>query len=236
MLSPVSLFFVMILSSLMSLAVLGSLRFAAVPGVRRWMAANLLLIVAVVLLIMQGLHVSKLLTFVVANVLYVYSVVLIYEGCRQFLGLRAVTLPPYIGCLCVLLGIWYWLVVSPDFDARVAVMSAVHAILYASIGWVAWSHRPARQVSYSYGFVLVASWIGAAAHAVRGAVYGMGWVPQQTALFGYPGKSGPCRGGRYAQCRPRRAQDRARHGQPGGSPLDACLSPFKTKISALSPA
>ena len=183
MLNPINIVLVTMLSSIMSVAILGSLRFAAIPGTRRWMVASLLWIVSMALISLQGVPaVPKALSIVMSNVVLAWSMTLIYQGCRQFLGLRVVTMPPYIGCAGILLGSCYWLYVSPDFSARVVLVSVFHAVLYVSIGWVAWRHRPFRRGVYSYGFFLGATLFGALGHAVRGTVYLMGWAPQAELL------------------------------------------------------
>ena len=53
MLDPVNILIVTVLSGIMSMAVLGSLRPAAIPGVGYWISGNTLAIVGLILLIMD---------------------------------------------------------------------------------------------------------------------------------------------------------------------------------------
>ncbi len=182
MLNPVSILLVTVLSSLMSVAMLGSLQFAAIPGVRRWIVAGLLWVVSMALVALQSLPYPKFVSVVLTNALLAYSITLIYEGCRQFQGLRPVVFLPYAGCAGVFLGSCYWLYVSPSFSARVVLVSVFHAALYASIGWTIWRHRPRRRARYSYVFFLVMALLSVLGHALRGLVYLLGWT-QQTDLL-----------------------------------------------------
>ncbi|WP_232071667.1 hypothetical protein [Paraburkholderia pallida] len=68
MLDPVNILLVTVLSSIMSLAILGSLRPARIPGVSRWMGAYLMASVALVLAGMQRMG-MPLLTIFVSNTL-----------------------------------------------------------------------------------------------------------------------------------------------------------------------
>ncbi|WP_231378463.1 hypothetical protein [Bordetella sp. FB-8] len=126
MLNPVSILLVAILSSVMSVAMLGSLQFAAIPGVRRWIVAGLLWMVSMALVALQSLPYPKFVSLVLSNTLMAYSITLIYEGCRQFQGLRPAIVLPYIGCAGIFLGSCYWLYVSPSFNARVVLVIAGH--------------------------------------------------------------------------------------------------------------
>ncbi|HEY4805482.1 MAG TPA: GGDEF domain-containing protein, partial [Paraburkholderia sp.] len=55
-------------------------------------------------------------------------------------------------------------------------------MLYASMGWLALRCRPPERPVYSYRFVTLAAWLGAFAHALRGAMYGGGFVKQYGLL------------------------------------------------------
>ncbi|RFU44915.1 GGDEF domain-containing protein [Paraburkholderia sp. DHOC27] len=181
MFSPVSILVVTVLSGLMATAVLGSLLPAAIPGLGCWIAANTLAVVSLLLFATQG-HVSPLVSIVGANELLAVSVMLVLEGCNRFLGRARRPLEAYAGAAVVLVSIVYWTFYEPDFDARVTVVSAFHAYLYASIAWAVLRGRPAGRPSYSYNFVSVAALLFSLGHAARGLVYGLG-NPQQTDLL-----------------------------------------------------
>jgi diguanylate cyclase (GGDEF)-like protein len=169
------------LSSIMSVAILGSLMPAGIPGLRRWISANALAIVGLVLFALQR-TVSPVLTIFAANGIFAVSVVLVLEGCRQFFGLRPALRTVHAGCAVVIGGIAYWTWIKADINARIVLVSAFHAWIYAAIGWTAWRHRPPGRPRYSYRFAAGASWLGALGHASRGIVYATGW-DQQAALL-----------------------------------------------------
>lgn len=181
MLDPVNILLVTVLSSIMSLAILGSLRPAGIPGVGRWIGAYLMASVAILLAGMQRLG-WPILTVFVSNTLLALAVVCILEGCREFFGLKPRVPLAYAGTVALATGIVWWYWVTPSLGARVAVVSAFHAAVYASIGWLAWRCRPPARPVYSYRFVMLAAWLGAFAHALRGVMYGSGFVKQYGLL------------------------------------------------------
>jgi diguanylate cyclase (GGDEF)-like protein len=200
MFSPVSILVVTVLSGLMATAVLGSLLPAAIPGLGCWIAANTLAIVSLLLFATQG-HVSPLLSIVAANELLALSLLLVLEGCHRFLGRRRHAIDAYAGAVAVLIGIVYWTYLAPNFDARVAVVSAFHAYLYASISWAVLRGRPSGRPAYSYNFVTIAAALFCLGHAARGLVYGLGKLhqadlmqvtPMNTAFMGIGILALPC--------------------------------------------
>lgn len=181
MLDPVNILLVTVLSSIMSLAILGSLRPARIPGVSRWIGAYVMASVALLLAGLQRLGVPVLTVFV-SNTLLALAIVRVLEGCRQFFGLRPRVPLAYAGCAALAFGIVWWYWVEPDLGARIAVVSAFHAAIYTSIGWLALRCRPPARPVYSYRFVMLSAWLGAFAHALRGLMYGSGFVKQHGLL------------------------------------------------------
>ncbi|RAR68077.1 diguanylate cyclase (GGDEF)-like protein [Paraburkholderia unamae] len=181
MLDPVNILLVTVLSSIMSLAILGSLRPAGIPGVGRWIGAYVMASVALLLAGLQRLGVPVL-TVLVSNVLLALAVVRVLEGCRQFFGLKPRVPLAYAGVAALAAGIVWWYWAEPSLGARVAVVSAFHAAIYTSIGWLALRCRPPARPVYSYRFVTLSAWLGAFAHALRGAMYGSGFVMQHGLL------------------------------------------------------
>jgi len=165
----------------MAIAVLGSLWRAAIPGVGYWVSANAVAIVALLAFALQG-HASQWLTFVASNVLMAASLLLVVEGCLRFLGRRARLWPAYLGLVAVLLGISYWTFAAPNFNARVALVSAFHASLYVVLGVAMLRGRPANRPRYSYYFLAGAALLLFAAHTARGLMYGFGWLTQTGLL------------------------------------------------------
>jgi len=185
MLNPVSILLVTMLSDLMGVAILGSLLPAGIPGVRRWIGGNALAIAGLVLVTLQGIA-PALLSIVLANGIFALSIVLTLEGCRQFFDLRPALKCAYAGCAAVVAGIVYFTYVRADIDARIVVVSAFHAWMYAAIGWTAHRNRPPARPKYGYRFVTIAAWLGALGHLSRGAVYAAGWDAQAPLLQATP--------------------------------------------------
>ncbi|MFD1554169.1 GGDEF domain-containing protein [Paraburkholderia silviterrae] len=181
MLDPVNILLVTVLSSIMSLAILGSLRPAGIPGVSRWMGAYVMASGALVLAGMQRMGVP-LLTIFVSNTLLACAITRVLEGCREFFGLSPRAPLARAGCAAVGAGIAWWYWITPDLAARIALVSVFHGSVYSAIGWLALRHRPAGRPAYSYRFVTCAAWLGAFAHGLRGIIYGTGLIHQSTML------------------------------------------------------
>ena len=181
MLNPLSILLVTILSGAMAMAVLGSLWRAAIPGLGYWIAANAVAIVALLAFALQG-HASRWLTFVGANELLALSLLLVVEGCLRFLGRRTRPWAAYAGLVVVFVGIAYWTFVVPDFNARVALVSAFHAGLYAMLAVLLLRGRPVNRPRYSYYFLVVAAVLLCAGHASRGLMYGFGILTQSDLM------------------------------------------------------
>ena len=169
----------------MSVAILGSLLPAGIPGVRRWMGANALAILGLVLFSLQRVAPAAL-SILAANGIFAVAVVLVLEGCRQFFGLKPAVRSAYAGCALVLAGIAWWTWGRADVNARIVLVSVFHAWIYAAIGWTARRHRPPGRRRYSYRFVTIASWLGAFGHASRGFVYAAGWGGHASLLHATP--------------------------------------------------
>ncbi|GAB2916847.1 GGDEF domain-containing protein [Paraburkholderia jirisanensis] len=181
MLDPVSILIVTVLSGIISMAVLGSLRPARIPGVTYWISANALAIVGLILFALQRTT-PPYLSVVFANGVFSLAVLLMLQGCRQFFGQPAFNRAEYALWAAMLLGMIFWTYRVPDTSARIALSSGFHAYVYASVGWNAWhGHQPGRP-KYSYYFVTVTAWLGAFGHMTRGLVYGFGLVAQPALL------------------------------------------------------
>ncbi|MFM0340457.1 GGDEF domain-containing protein [Paraburkholderia fungorum] len=165
----------------MAMAVLGSLWRAAITGVGYWILANAVAIVALLAFAVQG-HASPWLSFVAANVLLAASLLLVLEGCWRFLGRRSRPWAAYIGLAAVLAGIVYWTFAAPDFNARVALVSAFHACLYATLAVTMLRGRPANRPRYSYYFLAVAAALFCVGHIARGTLYGFGMLAQSSLM------------------------------------------------------
>ncbi|KXU83462.1 diguanylate cyclase [Paraburkholderia monticola] len=181
MLNPLTILLVTVLADAMAMAVLCSLRRAAIPGVSYWIAANAMAVVSLLGVSLQG-HASPWLTIVAANVLLALGLLLLLEGCLRFLDRRTRPWPAYVGLLLVLAGMIYWSFVAPNFNARVALVSAYHASLYALIGLSMLNGRPANRPRYSFHFVATAALLLCVGHATRGIMYGFHLLEQTNLM------------------------------------------------------
>jgi diguanylate cyclase (GGDEF)-like protein len=181
MLNPLTILLVTVLADAMAMAVLYSLRRAEIPGVSYWIAANGLTVVALLGAALQG-HASPWLTLILANVLFALALLLMLEGCLRFFGRRARPWPAYAGLVFVLVGMVYWSFVAPNFNARVALVSAYHASLYAVLGLLMLIGRPANRPRYSFYFLATTALLLCLGHATRGFMYGFHLL-EQTSLM-----------------------------------------------------
>jgi len=185
MLDPISVIFVTIFSAVMSMAVLGSLLPTAIPGVRRWFTASAMAIVALALILLQGTG-PRWLTILVANHMLALAMLVILQGCRQFVGLRPVRYPEYAGFLLLLAGMTYWTYAVPDVNVRIAMVSLFYTYAYIAVGWTVHAARPLSRPRYAYWFVTIGAGLGAVGHVGRGLVYGLGWARQTELLQSTP--------------------------------------------------
>jgi diguanylate cyclase (GGDEF)-like protein len=181
MLDPVSILIVTVLSGIMSMAVLGSLRPAAIPGVGYWISGNALAISGLILFALQRTA-PLFLSVMLANGIFSIAVLQMLQGCRQFFGRRPVEFGEYVCWAAMMFGFVCWTYVKPDINARITISSMFHAYIYASVAWITYKgHIPGRP-KYSYHFVTAAASIGALGHLSRGLIYGFGVVNQTTLL------------------------------------------------------
>jgi diguanylate cyclase (GGDEF)-like protein len=181
MLNPLTILLVTVLADAMAMAVLFSLRRAAIPGVGYWIVANGLAVVALLATALQG-HASAWLTLVVANVLFALALLLLLEGCLLFLGRTARPWAAYAALVLVLVGMIYWSFVAPNFNARVALVSGYHAGLYGALGLLMLRGRPASRPRYSFYFLATTAWLLCFGHATRGIMYGFHLLEQASLL------------------------------------------------------
>jgi diguanylate cyclase (GGDEF)-like protein len=184
MFSPVSILVVTALSSILSILVLISLLSHAIAGVPRWLGANVIAIVSLLLFAVQNVAPAWL-GIVVANQLLAATVLLIYEGCNDFFDVRmrpAQRWAGWIMWLGVMAGIVYFTYVTPDVNARVVIVSAFHAACDFAIAGCVLVERPRERPRYNYLFVAGAAALGALGHTVRGAIYVVE-PPAQTSLL-----------------------------------------------------
>ncbi|VVD69306.1 diguanylate cyclase [Pandoraea fibrosis] len=167
-----------VLSCVMSVAVLGSLFQAKVPGVRLWCVASGLLAVISALLLTGTSNI----VVVTASSLLVIASLLGLHGFRQFLNRRTSFAWEYGAIGVILFMLVYWTFVSPHVDARSAMISGFIAYVRFHIGWSVLKYRPPGRPKYAYYFVSIAATLGAMVHAVRAMAYAFGFAHETVFL------------------------------------------------------
>jgi len=171
MFSPVALYVVGIMSGAISVVVFGSLVRSGIPGLFRWIAANVLIVAAFVALALDDTSPAPL-TVVVASLLFASAAFLVLQGCRLFFGLRPSRLHEVAAFTMLVIGVIYWACLSPNEAARVTLMSAFLAYVRLSVGWITYTRRPLHRPGYSYQFVAI---VAGLVHLARGLAAGFGW-------------------------------------------------------------
>lgn len=181
MLSPLSLFGILIVSCLTSVAILGSLYRTAVPGLARWCLAYTLLAAASLLVVMSGVPLARG-VIVVTALLTIASVLLLVQGTREFFGMSAVCRRE-LGAAAVAFAVMvYFAEISPDTDARVLLFSLVLAYGRIGVGTLTLRYAPRDGARYAYRFVAAAAYLGALIHVSRIAAIAAGVAPHGTLL------------------------------------------------------
>lgn len=170
MLSPANLLVVTALLTFMMMLVLASLRRSGLPGVRDWIWANGLELVALLCYLTTGL-LPAVVPIVLGNTLLAAALCLIYSGCRRFFQL-SVPVRTLLGSLVVLAIVLSLLRFYVDnFTARVLATSLFHAILDLLIGATILRNRPQTHSTYGHYYTAGLSFLLAFGHFVRCALY-----------------------------------------------------------------
>ncbi|HTH62897.1 MAG TPA: GGDEF domain-containing protein [Paraburkholderia sp.] len=179
MLNPLHLFGILIVSCLMSVAILGSLMRTAVRGVGRWCAAYALLAVASLLVWLVGNRSNPAAIVGIAFIAFV-AVALLVQGTREFLGVRAVRRDETGALVIAFVALVYVTWVAPNVQVRIALVSGVLAYGRIAVGTLTLRHAPRDGARYGYRFVTVAAYAGAVVHVARAVATLFGSVPPVT--------------------------------------------------------
>ncbi len=170
--APIALLVITAALSAMMLAIVLSLRRCGLPGVQEWCHANLVATVALVLFALRG-NISDVLSVVVANAALAWAICMFYAGTVLFCGGR----PPWrmliAGTAGVAVSIAALRYVVDDFAARVALVSAFHALLCAGVGITLLTRRPRNRTASHFLTTATFALGFALAHAARGAMAAM---------------------------------------------------------------
>ena len=169
MLITASLLLVTTALSAVMLLVLTSLAGSKVGGVREWIQANAIAVVALLLFAARGM-VPDLLSIEVANALLLCTASLMLAGFRRHLGLPVPWRLLAAGALAAFGGVVVFHHVHESLALRVVAMSAFHAAsclgIYASL-----PRRADGRLRYPTAFTRGAALLLGLGHACRGAFY-----------------------------------------------------------------
>jgi diguanylate cyclase (GGDEF)-like protein len=169
-------------SGVVSVAILASLLRAGIPGLARWLGANVLVACAFAYLAFQGRMPSGV-SLVITAAAITFAVLLVLQGCRQFFGLRPTHYFELAAYGALLVCIVQWTVVTPDPNVRIPVISAFLAYARLSFAWIVWRYRPRHRPQYGYSFVFWVALLEAAVHLARGLAFGLGWEHQTNEVI-----------------------------------------------------
>ncbi|MEM5330462.1 GGDEF domain-containing protein [Paraburkholderia sp. JHI2823] len=180
MLSPLALIGIVIVSCLMSVAILGSLIRTAVPGIGRWCAAHALLAAASSWVLIVGAAPGQF-VMVGVSLITLTAVLLLVQGTRQFFGKDAARHEESAAFVAIFVALVYFTCVSPNVDARVTLVSICLAYARIAVGTLALRHAPRDGARYPYRFVAAAAYLGALFHVTRAVAVAFG-LPHTTLL------------------------------------------------------
>ena len=174
MFSPVTLYVLGIMSGAISAVVFGSLVRSGIPGLFRWISANVLIVAALVALAFSDSSPTPF-AVVFASSLFAGAAFLVLQGCRLFFGLQPSRLLEVVAFVLLVVGIIHWSYFSPNADARIVVMSGFLAYVRLMVAWTTYTKRPLHRPGYSYQFVAIIAALGGLVHIARGLAAGLGW-------------------------------------------------------------
>lgn len=171
MLVPLLLFLVTTAMAVVLLFALTSLIGSKAAGARDWTRAIGLAVIALVLIAARGV-VPDILSLEVANGLLLMNMGLIYIGFRRHLALPVAKLPVVLGGVLALSGLVFFHYVIDSAALRILSMSLYHATLcFAIVAIIPPASDP--HLRFPFAFTRLAALALGAAHALRGAFFGL---------------------------------------------------------------
>ncbi|WP_321814900.1 MULTISPECIES: GGDEF domain-containing protein [unclassified Paraburkholderia] len=179
--SAFALLGILIVSCLMSVAVLGSLVRTTAPGVSRWCVGYGLLAVSSCWILVGGMGAGAI-TVIGVSFTTLAAVLVLVQGTRQFFGLQPVRRDECIALIVVCAALLYFTCISPNVDARGVLISI--GLIYGRIvlGVLALRHAPREGSRYACRLIAAAAWLGALVYAARIVVIVLGKAPTLSFL------------------------------------------------------
>jgi diguanylate cyclase (GGDEF)-like protein len=174
--SAVALLGTLIVSCLISVAVLGSLARTGLPGVIRWCLGYALLAAASCWILIAGAQ-GRAITIVGVSFATLSAVLLLVQGTRGFFGMQPVRRDECVALLVVCAALAYFTCVSPNIGARGVLISL--GLIYGRIvvGALALRHASGERMRYACRLIAVSAWLGALVYFARIAAIASGKMP-----------------------------------------------------------
>ncbi|HEV3427718.1 MAG TPA: GGDEF domain-containing protein [Paraburkholderia sp.] len=174
--SAVALLGTLIVSCLISVAVLGSLARTGLPGVIRWCLGYALLAAASCWILIAGAQ-GRAITIVGVSFATLSAVLLLVQGTRGFFGMQPVRRDECVALLVVCAALAYFTCVSPNIGARGVLISL--GLIYGRIvvGALALRHASGERTRYACRLIAVSAWLGALVYFARIAAIASGKMP-----------------------------------------------------------
>lgn len=180
MLNPDVLIGIVMVSCMMSVAILGSLLRTAVPGIARWCLAHGLLAIASASVLIAGTPPKQAVTLC-AGLITLTAVLLLVHGMRQFFGKAPGRQIETFAFVMAAAALVYLTTQTQNTAARIGVLSLILAYGRITVGTLALRHAPPDGARYPYRFVAAAAYLGALFHLTRAIAIAFG-MPQTPFL------------------------------------------------------
>ncbi|MBN3811101.1 GGDEF domain-containing protein [Paraburkholderia sp. Ac-20347] len=179
--SAFALLAILIVSCLMSVAVLGSLVRTSVPGVGRWCVGYALLGVAATWILIGGMQAGAIMIVGVSS-LTLGAVLLLVQGTRQFFDMPPVRRDECAALVVALAALIYFTCVAPSATARGVIISLGFVYGRFVVGYLALRHASRDGASYACRLIAVAAWLGALVYLARIVAIVLGLAPTLSFL------------------------------------------------------
>jgi len=139
---------------------------SGMPGVREWLAANVMMVVALSLVLLRG-TIPAALSVVAANALMSIAASAFYAGCARFVGRRPCWPALVAGVIATNACVVYWQYAANDIPMRVLAASAFASAICFAVAALLTRHAPPGQAAYPRWLMVGMAVIFGASQAAR---------------------------------------------------------------------
>lgn len=175
--SAAALLGTLIVSCLMSVAILGSLARTALPGVIRWCLGYALLAASSVWILLAGMA-GGAITIIGVSFLTLGAVLLLVQGTRCFFGAPPVRRDEWLALVVCCAALAYFTVISPNIGARGVLISLGLVYGRIAVGVLALRHASGERSRYACRLIAASAWLGALFYVARIGVIVSGVAPK----------------------------------------------------------